>query len=193
MCTSCKVQINGKGGQFSVAEGGQFYIAANTGFKLQIEVAQAASEAYHAIADTPIRELRTEEGARQIGVLVTNARDMYRRWQSYGDYNFPKNYTYVNDRMRVVRTGGVDYGDGLQYRIGQQGKPVNILTAIVTLGGEGTGLQAIEGGILSSRGRVIFGGNFGDERNWTLYPPFDDILKGDRIEDIPSLIGRIKR
>jgi hypothetical protein len=27
MCTSCKVQINGKGGQFSVAEGGQFYIA----------------------------------------------------------------------------------------------------------------------------------------------------------------------
>jgi hypothetical protein len=29
MCTSCKVQINGKGGQFSVAEGGQFYIAAN--------------------------------------------------------------------------------------------------------------------------------------------------------------------
>jgi hypothetical protein len=30
MCTSCKVQINGKGGQFSVAEGGQFYIAANT-------------------------------------------------------------------------------------------------------------------------------------------------------------------
>lgn len=154
------------------------------GFEQQIEVSYVANNVYHEIADTPIKELQTEAGAQRIGHLVTNARDKYRHWQSYGSYVVPRHPHGI---------GGVNYASGLEYIQGEPGKQGNALEFVMNLGLMDGSQPSIEGTIKSSRGKVIFGGRAGDERNWHLYPPFDDILRGDRVANIPNLIGRIKR
>ena len=49
-----------------------------------LETAYRASDAFHAIADTSIVDLQDEAISRQVGELVTLARDEWRRAQSYG-------------------------------------------------------------------------------------------------------------
>jgi len=151
------------------------------GFQAQLEVARHAEHVYHTIADTPIRELQTEKGARELGDLVTQARDKYRHWQSYGNYHVPRTYP------------GSLWDSGFAYHQGKPGKQGNIVTFVFELGFRDGSEPAIEGTIVSSRGRVIFGGRHGDERNWILNSPFNDILVGDRVADIPSLLAKIKR
>ncbi|MBT7251400.1 hypothetical protein HN604_01635 [archaeon] len=155
------------------------------GFQKQIEVARAAEYVYHTIADTPMVNLQTEEGSRELGLLVTMARDKYRQWQSYGGY-------YVPQRSRYGLLGGVRFGDGIIYEPGQKGKsgnPIRFIFGHTTDGSKPT----IQGYIQSSRGRAIFGGRWNEERNWVLNSPFREILQGDRIANIPNLIARIKR
>ncbi|MDP6179285.1 MAG: hypothetical protein QGG48_05280 [Desulfatiglandales bacterium] len=159
----------------------QWMLGFPQGFNKQLEVAVAAEKAYHAITDTPIKELQTDRGAQRIGVLVTEARDKYRHWKSYGDY-------YVSRAH-----GGVKYDSGMVYIQGYAGKSGSFILADINWGIDDGSQPAIEGTIISSRGRAIFGGRYGDERNWIFNSPFNDILRGDRIADIPSLIGRIKR
>lgn len=139
-----------------------------SGLVAQLDAARAAAVAYHAITDTPIKELQTDDGSKRVGDLVTDARDKYRRWQSFGGYA-------VDDRA------GGNYG-GVFYYKGFGGG------GLLTGGG-----PPQQGYIKSSRGRVIFSGPWRNERNWQVQPPFDDILLGDRIANIPALIGRIKR
>ena len=156
------------------------------GFKKQIEVARAGQVVYHAISDTPIKELQTDAGARRIGNLVTAARDKYRSWKSYGNYRVARSPTGA----------GIDYGDGMKYRRGDKGHKDDIienLFDVATLNLLDTDRPSTGGCIASSRGKVIFAGAWDRECDWTLAPPFDDILIGDRMEDIESLIGRIKR
>jgi hypothetical protein len=153
------------------------------GFKMQVEVARAATRAYHYITDTSITNLQTEEYALQAGVLVTAARDKYRQWQSYGHYVVPRGPFYHN---------GVKYGDGMEYVQGNEGVNLNFGGYLHWEASDEYELYD-EGAILSSRGRPIFAGQYGDERIWHLKPPFNEILKGDRIADIPDLIGKIKR
>jgi hypothetical protein len=123
------------------------------------------------------------EGALQAGYYVTAARDKYRQWQSYGFYVIPRGPFYHN---------GVKYGDGMEYAQGNEGVNGNFGVFINWEASDGNELDD-EGAILSSRGRPIFAGRYGDERIWPLKSPFDEILKGDRIADIPDLIGKIKR
>jgi len=150
---------------------------------MQVEVARAATLAYHYITDTSITNLQKEEFALQAGVLVTKARDKYRLWQSYGNYDVPRGPFYHN---RVI------YRDGMEYEQGNDGVNLNFG---VFLHWEASNQYepGDEGAILSSRGRPIFAGRYGDERIWLLKNPFDEILKGDKLDDIPDLIGRIKR
>jgi ABC-type Fe3+-hydroxamate transport system substrate-binding protein len=153
------------------------------GFDAQVKVAHAVAEAYHYITDTSINKLQTDEGALPAGVLVTAARDKYRQWQSYGYYVVPRGPFYQN---------GVKYGDGMEYAQGNKG--VNGNFGVFRHWEASEEYEPYdEGAILSSRGRPIFAGRYGDERIWNLKPPFDEILKGDRIADIPDLIGKIKR
>jgi len=159
------------------------------GFTNQVEVARAAAEAYHYITDTSITNLQEySPGARQAGVLVTAARDKYRQWQSYGFYVVPRGPFYQN---------GVKYGDGnptngVEYAQGNKGVNMNFGVFLHWEASEEYEPYD-EGAILSSRGRPIFAGRYGEERIWNLKSPFDEILKGDRIADIPDLIGKIKR
>jgi hypothetical protein len=158
------------------------------GFKKQVEVARAAAEAYHYITDTSITNLQSDEVAQQtVGELVTKARDKYRQWQSYGFYVVPSGPCYHNR---------VKFADGIYYVQGNEGEYLDF--------GKFSGWEARngdelydksydEGVILTSRGRPIFAGQYGKERVWKLMPPFDAILIGDRIADIPALIGQIKR
>ncbi|MEE8432747.1 MAG: hypothetical protein V3S16_15975 [Candidatus Desulfatibia sp.] len=167
------------------------------GFKAQLGVARRAAEAYHAIVDTPIKQLQTESGAQQAGDLVTAARDKYRQWQSYGNY-----HVALPDRSlwySIHRAGSSGYTHGFRARFGSitydSGTPGNkgsVLEAVMNLGNSGS-LPPNAGVIASSRGKVIFLGRHRDERNWQTMQPFKDIMEGDRIADIPALIGRIKR
>jgi hypothetical protein len=154
------------------------------GFKMQVEVARAATEAYHYITDTSITNLQEYgAGALKAGDLVTAARDKYRQWQSFGFYVVPRGPFSQN---------GVKYGDGMEYAQGNIGVNGNFGVFLNWEASNGYE-QDDEGAILSSRGRPIFAGRYGEERIWPLKSPFDEILKGDRIADIPSLIGKIKR
>ncbi len=164
------------------------------GFKIQMELSLLAEQAYHVITDTPIKQLQTEYGAKKVGDLVTAVRDKYRQWQSYGNYNVPRYYTYrtqliKTDPNRLYNTR-INWTSGQTYTAGTLG--TNLSGTIYGLMGE-RNKQPIQGTITSSRGRIIFAGRWGDERNWGIQPPFRDIMQGDRIADIPALIGRIKR
>ncbi|MBU0529684.1 hypothetical protein KKF86_08020 [bacterium] len=143
-----------------------------SGLDTQLEVANAATKVYHAITDTPIKELQTEEGSRRLGSLVTDARDKYRHWQSYGS-------TWIPYPPRNLTDNRVLYDD-IIFDCGYN------TTKIFNQAGD-------LGYIKTWRGRLIFSGTSMDTRYWELHEPFDDILIGDRIADIPYLIGKIKR
>lgn len=154
------------------------------GFNKQVEVTRNATEAYHYITDTSITNLQEYSlGARIAGDLVTKARDKYRLWQSYGFYVVPRGPFYHNR---------VKNGDGIEYVQGNEGVNLNFGVFVHWEAADGYELND-EGAILSSRGHPIFAGRYGEERIWNLKPPFDEILIGDRIADIPDLIGKIKR
>lgn len=142
------------------------------GFRYQLECAELAQRTFHAISDASIRELQTERGSHRIGEMVTVTRDICRRWQSYGTYRVPKS------PISPWRYSGLRLSNGLTYATGGWSIPE---------------LGHADGHITSSRGRQIFSGREGNERNWHIHPPFSDIMLGDRIADIPSLIGRIRR
>jgi hypothetical protein len=88
------------------------------GFNKQIAVAVAAMNAYHAITDTPIMELQTDESVRRIGTLVTDARDKYRHWQSYGPYKVP-----------LSNFDSVEFESGIMYRKGSTNYQGVIMTS----------------------------------------------------------------
>ena len=168
-----------------------------SGFKIQLEVAMLAEEAYHAIVDTPIKELQTEAGAQRVGDLVTSARDKYRQWQSYGNYHVPRASRALCYSIHRPGSSGYTYGfkarfASFTYDSGTPGNEGSVLEALMNFGNSGS-LPPSAGVIESSRGKAIFAGRYGDERNWQAMQPFKDIMEGDRVADIPALIGRIKR
>lgn len=165
------------------------------GFKVQIELAQLAEKTYHTITDTPIKQLQTESGAQQLGDLITSTRDKYRQWKSYGEYYVPlpdRDICYNNGNHQFPSQGArVNFGQ-ITYDSGTPGNKGSLLESIMDFGNDKSSPSSA-GYIKSSRGKVIFIGVRGDEINWRIMEPFKDIMEGDRIADIPALIGRIKR
>ncbi len=165
------------------------------GFKVQIELAQLAERAYHTITDTPIKQLQTESGAQQLGDLITSVRDKYRQWKSYGEYYVPLPHSDIcyNNGNNQFPSQGVRAKIGqITYDSGTPGNKGSLLEAIMDFGNDKSSPSSA-GYIKSSRGKVIFIGVRGDEINWRIMEPFKDIMEGDRIADIPALIGKIKR
>jgi len=167
------------------------------GFKIQLEVAKLTEEAYHAIVDTPIKELQTDAGSQRVGDLVTSARDKYRQWQSYGNYYVPRPDPALFYSIHRAGSGGYTHGfkarfGSLTYDSGTPGNKGSVLEGLLNFGNTGS-LPPSTGVIESSRGKAIFAGQYGYEWNWQAMQPFKDIMEGDRVADIPALIGRIKR
>jgi len=138
-----------------------------------LETADAAAKAYHAIADTPIKQLQTDEGAQMIGDLVTNSRDLYRQWQSHGPIH------------SNIRPKSFNYGE-VVYTAGNLAIPPNLFYNTHNI-------PATAGRIMTNRGLVMFSGPTGQEKLWTIHEPFREIMVGDQMQSIPALIGRIKR
>ena len=138
-----------------------------------------AEQAYHAITDTPIKQLQTESSAQQVGDLVTAVRDKYRQWQSYGSYSIPLpdrslrysigQYSFKNHGFRA-RFGSVTYDSGTP------GFKGSALEAVMDFGNSKKTPPTM-GVITSSRGRIIFSGRRECERNWTIMQPFKDIME----------------
>lgn len=55
------------------------------GWQARLEAASKAADIYDYISDTPIRTLQTDERSRRIGEMVTEARGLYRRSESFGN------------------------------------------------------------------------------------------------------------
>lgn len=153
------------------------------GLVAQLSAAEASANAYHLISDTSIEELQTDAGAHRIGEMVTEARDKYRHWKSYGFYQFPPTQVILNEGWsgvdelvdwRSPNNGEFIWNDLKCYFSGKFGRSPSYIS--------------------TSRGQLIFSGSPGiPPTQWTLHEPFASILMGDRISDIPALIGEIKR
>lgn len=158
-----------------------------TGLTAQLSAAEAAATAFHAISDTPMDELQSDAGAKLIGALVTDARDKYRHWQSYGEYSFPHMWTRVGVGQSTA--GLVDWEIANSFCDEFHGEfSWNTLYCGVCFHQyHGVGQFA------TSRGRVVFSGPPHSPRSWKIHEPFKSILLGDRIADIPELVGKIRR
>jgi len=67
----------------------EWYESRSGGWKVELQAAAQAAEAYHFIADSSVTALRGDRQTMQTAsALVTSARDKFRRAQSYGKRKF---------------------------------------------------------------------------------------------------------
>jgi len=120
------------------------------------------------ISDTPIATLITDAESRRIGAMVTTARDLYRRSESFSVSRMPQ--TPSCDRTwRIPLSSRYN----LQALVGDYGNYYCFA-------------------ILTRRGRVVFSDEGRGTLSWN--EPFASIVRGDAVSmDIPALIAQIKR
>ena len=167
------------------------------GFQVLLGCATAASNAYNYISDTSIKVLQSSKGARQAGDLVTEARDAYRKLESYGR-KWQGNTPTVSDKKQNPNTGEILYFSKERSHypklpMHQFGYSVTIIPQYRYFDQHTSiPLNATDATIVSDRGKTIAKlSNNSEVVEWL--EPFASIVKGDRIGSIPDLIAHIKR
>ena len=148
----------------------------NGGEKI-LRCAEIAADTYHRISDTSMRELQEPSVSRQVGEMVTDARDLRRSAASFARLLGP---------WGNVRTGATERD------LSQLGYKLHITICFSFCP------QARHWATVSTlRGKLVcrIDSNFGREEDVVrFYEPFSSIVEGDRVDmDIVDLLAKIKR
>lgn len=145
-------------------------------WKALLQTAEQAQEALHFLADVSVDELRDDVGkAERAKVLVTRARDAWRRMESFG----------FDDPVTVPTVPWI--GGGVAYKTCTLGTfdDLQVEVLIEYQGERGRVANVSIHSIRSSRGKLMFAGTQPQE-------PFASLLQGD-VMDIERLVLLIMR
>lgn len=147
------------------------------GFQATVKAVNAAEQAYHCVADTPIDELETHQTQRKVADLIAQGRDSYRRALTYkinqGYSTLDTSWIWVYDApkglSRVPLSGGS--------------------TLVVNLLSDGVYVLQVE----SSRGKEVV--LFETGMKVSVAPDFRPFMMGDEVafQDLLVLMGRKHR